>query len=167
VRTFEPTNGPIGQEIRRRAREGPPLSLAEELALFVRDRGEHLEKTVRPALERGAAVVQDRSFYSTIAYQGARAGGPTKEQVVAAHPFPLVRPDVLLVIDIPVERALARVTSRGKADAFEERGFLERVRAIFLALDEAIVRRIDGTKSEDEVARAIWDHVRPLAEQRR
>jgi dTMP kinase len=152
VATFEPTNGPIGSEIRRRAREGPPLTGREELDLFVRDRREHVEKVVRPALARGAAVVQDRSWWSTLAYQSARPGGPTRDEIQAAHAFELPRPDVVLLLDVPVERGLSRVTKRGKADAFEEREYLERVRATFLELakTEPFVK-VDGARSEDEV----------------
>jgi dTMP kinase len=165
VRLAEPTAGPIGREIRRRALEGPPLTPREELDLFLADRRENMQALVKPALERGAVVLQDRSFYSTLAYQCAREGGPSEDDVRAAHAF-VERPDVVLLLDVPVERALERVRSRGRADAFEERRYLERVRARFLALRDPVVRVVDGRAAEDVVAEAVWGIVEPLLRER-
>ena len=164
VRRFEPTDGPIGREIRRRAREGPPLTPREELDLFVADRREHVAEHVGPALARGAVVLQDRSFYSSAAYQGARPGlGLRPDEIVAMHAW-CPRPDLVLVLDLPPADGLERVARRGRGDAFEERSLQEAVRAAFLALavDDPRLRVVDARGPADEVAAAIWDHVAPL-----
>jgi len=72
----------------------------------------------------------------------------------------------VLLFDLPVERGLARVTRRGAEDAFEQRELQERVRANFLTLAAAdpAFRRVDAGPAPDDVAAAVWDHVRPLLE---
>src|SRR4051812_1992705 len=71
----EPTRGPWGAQLRRSMIEGR-LSLEEELDLFLKDRAEHVETVIRPALQRGDVVVLDRYYFSTAAYQGARGADP-------------------------------------------------------------------------------------------
>jgi dTMP kinase len=164
VRLVEPTHGPIGSEIRRRAREGPPLTAREELDLFIADRRENVDRNVRPSLARGAVVLQDRSYYSTAAYQAARPElGLTPEQVIAGHETWAERPDLVLVLDLPVHGGLERVRRRGPGDAFEEVGRQEAVRRTFLALaarDPRLVV-IDASPGEAQVAEAVWSAVGP------
>src|SRR5581483_4223223 len=155
VRLVEPTSGPIGQEIRRRAKDGPPLAPQEELALFLEDRRANVRENVLPALARKAAIVQDRSFLSTVAYQGARpALAKTPGDLLALHEA-MPKPDAILLLDLDVDQGLARVARRGKGDAFEERTYLERVLANFRALTGEVggtrVVRIDAARSPDEV----------------
>lgn len=163
----EPTDGPCGAEIRRRAREGPPLPPQEELDLFLQDRRENVAERVLPALAAGKAVLQDRYFYSTAAYQAARPElGLSPAEVVSLHAWaPL--PDLVLLLDLPVDEGLRRVVRRGRGDAFEERALQERVRKNFLALAarDPRFRRIDAGRPEEEVAAAVWDAVRPLLEE--
>lgn len=172
VRRFaEPTQGRFGSEIRRRAREGPPLEPREELDLFLKDRAEHVAANVRPALERREAIVQDRSFLSTVAYQGARAAlGETVASLIALHDS-MPKPDLVLLLDLSVDAGLSRVSGRGKADAFEDAGFLARVLDNFRTLVGRVagttVRSVDAARSPDEVEREVWSHVRPLLEERR
>jgi dTMP kinase len=167
VRRFaEPTQGKYGQEIRRRAREGPPLAPREELDLFLKDRAEHVAQNVTPALERREAIVQDRSFLSTVAYQGAREGlGLEVEGLIALHDA-MPKPDVVVLLDLPVAAGLARVQSRGKSDAFEDAAFLERVLENFRRLVGRVagthVRRVDAAREPDVVERAVWSEVEPL-----
>lgn len=164
VRLLEPTHGPVGAEIRRRAREGPPFGPREELELFLRDRRENVEQNIRPALARGDVVLQDRYYHSTAAYQAARpALGLTPGDVVALHDW-APRPDRVLLLDLPVERGLARVARRGPGDAFEERTLQEAVRRNFLALAAAdpTIAVIDAARPEAEVEAAVWAQVAPL-----
>jgi dTMP kinase len=93
VETKEPTDGPLGQEIRRLARVGRDTVTPEaELELFLRDRAQHVAELVLPALARHAVVLQDRSYYSTVAYQGGprpagrRAGGALAGRGAPAAP---------------------------------------------------------------------------------
>jgi len=170
VRLVEPTNGPIGQEIRRRAREGPPLAPEEELRLFIEDRKGNVRDNVLPALARNAAIVQDRSFLSTVAYQGARPElARSREALLGLHDA-MPKPDLVLLLDLDVETGLARVAKRGKGDAFEERTYLGRVLENFRALvgetGGTRVAKVDAARSQDEVARSIWEIVEPLLEER-
>jgi len=170
VRLVEPTSGPIGQEIRRRAREGPPMAPEEELRLFLEDRRSNVRENVLPALERKAAIVQDRSFLSTVAYQGARpALAKSPLDLIALHEA-MPKPDAILLLDLDVETGLARVARRGKGDAFEERTYLERVLANFRSLVGDVggtrVRKIDAARSPEDVAASVWSVVEPLLRER-
>jgi dTMP kinase len=165
-RLVEPTHGPIGEEIRRRAREGPPLAPKEELDLFLRDRRENVRENLLPALARGEVVIQDRSFLSTVAYQGARPDlGLTPSELLELH-RDLPWPRVVLLLDVSVERALDRIALRGVPDAFEQRAYLERVLEIFRDLGGAEagldVRLIDAARAPDLVEADVWAAVAPL-----
>jgi dTMP kinase len=70
VASKEPTDGAWGRRLRESAQSGR-LSLEEELELFLKDRAEHVEQLIRPALEAGKVVILDRYYLSTAAYQGA------------------------------------------------------------------------------------------------
>lgn len=158
--TKEPTDGPLGRRIRELARTGRHGVTAEEEAdLFHEDRRIHVQEIVRPALARGEVVIQDRSFYSTVAYQGERGLDP--EQLWARSLQIAPRPDVLLVVDLPAEVALERIRrSRTGADDFEGLESLRRIRATFLAFPEA--RVLDGTLPEAALlasAQAVVDPV--------
>ena len=72
VLSREPTDGPWGRKLRDSASTGR-LEPAEELEYFLRDRREHVEKLIRPALAEGKVVILDRYYFSTMAYLGARA----------------------------------------------------------------------------------------------
>src|SRR5689334_18751024 len=77
ITSREPTDGPHGRALRESARSGR-LALQDELDLFLKDRREHVETLIRPALERGDVVILDRYYFSTAAYQGARGLDPAE-----------------------------------------------------------------------------------------
>ncbi len=149
VVTAEPTDGPHGRRIRELTRSGRRAEMTpeEELALFCDDRAEHVANLVRPALDRGEVVIQDRSYFSTVAYQGGR--GISRARILEVSEQIAPKPDHLLVVDVPIEVALQRihVTRKGPADDFEKRSSLERAREVFLSFAEAVV--LDGTKSPE------------------
>lgn len=150
----EPTDGPWGTLLRSSANTGR-LSPKEELETFLKDRQQHVEEKIAPALAAGHVVILDRYYFSTMAYQGARGFDSRKirEDNEAFAPVP----DRLLILDLDVDAALSRIGSRGDtANEFEQRGNLERCRAIFLSLrDEPFARLIDANRSADEVAASI------------
>jgi dTMP kinase len=170
VRTREPGGSPHAEELREAilsgfgARFGPE----GEALLFAAARIDHLDKTIVPALERGAWVVCDRFADSTRAYQGVAGKLPPgfiaqlEEVTVGAN-----RPDLTLVLDVPAQAGLERAaTRRGSeaADRFEAEGlaFHETLRRAFLDIAAAEPQRcavIDATRSEDEVGAAIWSVV--------
>ena len=158
VETKEPTDGPIGQAIRALARTGrAAVTPEDELQLFLDDRAEHVRAVVRPALARGAVVLQDRSYFSTIAYQAERGLDPAMIRARCEAIAP--RPDVLFVLDLPVDDALARITRRGAADDFEHRAVLERLRAVFAGFTEAT--RLDATQPAEALADEAWRSLAP------
>lgn len=151
VTTREPTDGPFGRRIRALAQAGrrSEVSPEEELELFQKDRAEHVRGLVLPALARGEVVIQDRSYFSTVAYQSERGLDP--EALLAAGEAIAPRPDLLLVVDVPAEVAVARIRgSRGGAtDDFETLEALRRVRQVFLGFAGAVV--LDGTLPPEQV----------------
>ena len=112
VLTREPGGSPGAEEIRRLLVDGRAdrWSAETELLLFTAARRDHLERTVRPALDRGAWVVTDRFADSTRVYQGATRGD-LRDRVDALHRLMIgVEPDRTLVIDLDPAEALARTT---------------------------------------------------------
>jgi dTMP kinase len=155
VETREPTDGPWGRRIREMARSGERVAAETELEWFFEDRREHMREVVEPALAAGRIVLSDRSYLSTVAYQGARGLDPA--EILTESEAAFVRPDLVLLFTIPAKEGLARVHARGgeAEPAFENLGFLERVEAIFESLDVAGLVRIDARRSEDAIARDV------------
>ena len=85
VLTREPTEGVYGQKIRALYQNRSAVSASEELELFIKDRREHIESVIKPALEAGNVVLCDRYFLSTAAYQGGAGCDP--ETIFARHRF--------------------------------------------------------------------------------
>jgi dTMP kinase len=158
--TREPTEGPAGQRIRAMARSGEAVSAEQELAWFVEDRHAHVDGVVQPALDAGEIVVCDRYTLSTVAYQGARGLDAAALLVESEATFPI--PDLALLLEIDPERALARVRARGGASepVFEHLDRLERVAAIYRALDRPYIERVDADRPETEIASEIAAIVR-------
>ena len=156
VLSREPTDGPWGRRIRESATSGR-MTAGEELQAFIHDRTEHLETLVMPALNAGRIVVLDRYFYSTIAYQGTRAGGdPAAVRKLMESLFPT--PDLVLWFDLDPEKALARITaSRGEIpNEFEREEGLQRARDVFRSLHGDHFRRVDASDSEEKIFDNVW-----------
>jgi dTMP kinase len=161
VATAEPTDGAYGRRIRAMAHgEAPEVAAEEELRWFLEDRREHVTRVVAPALAAGRHVLTDRYFLSTVAYQGARGLDPERILAQSEAEFPL--PDLVLLLEIPLELALSRVHARGGrlAGAFEARERLERVARIFHSLERPYIIRIQAAGGPDAVAAAIASAVR-------
>jgi len=161
----EPTQGKWGRMVRDSGITGR-LSPQEELDLFHRDRAEHVASLIAPALARGEAVILDRYYFSTMAYQGARGFAPAILRGLNEAFAPA--PDLLFLFDLEVDQALARVGARGTTTEFEQRDALARCREIFLSLaDESFARLIDATRSPEqlhlEVLAAVDQHFPGLA----
>src|SRR5262245_64760544 len=117
------------------ARSGTLLPPEEELRWFVEDRRAHVRETLEPALAVGRVVVTDRYFLSSVAYQGARGLDWRRILAESEAEFPL--PDLALILEVDAREGLTRVRGRGNAieGVFERKDYLERVAAIFAALD--------------------------------
>ncbi len=151
VASREPTDGAWGRQLRQSAQEGR-LSLAEELELFLRDRAEHVEGLIRPALAAGKLVILDRYYFSTAAYQGARGADPA--EILAENERFAPAPDLVLLLDCDPAQTLGRVRGRGDVpDAFERAEALAEARRIFLSLRRPGIVRIDAGQPPETVAR--------------
>lgn len=167
VCTREPGGSEGAESLRQLLLEGAAdrWSALSETLLMYAARRDHLEKTIRPALARGAWVISDRFLDSTRAYQGAGGGAP--EPLIAAlerHVVGEDLPDLTLVLDLPVETGLQRAAGRTALDRIEARddGFHQRLRTAFLQIAAADPQRcfvIDAAPGPDEVAAAIWGAV--------
>src|SRR5687768_6421771 len=108
----EPGGTPLGDEIRRLLLDpGSDIAPRAEALLFMASRAQLMERSVVPALARGDVVLLDRFFLSTYAYQVAGRGLP-HEQISAANRLATsdVRPDLTVLLSLPVEQGLARAT---------------------------------------------------------
>jgi dTMP kinase len=163
VATREPGGTEEAEAIRALLVGGAPGRwdpLAETL-LHYAARAQHVARLVRPALERGAAVLSDRFADSTMAYQGFGQGVP-RGTIRAIHAASLGRfaPDLTLILDLPVETGLARAAGRQATNRYErfDAGFHARVRAGFLAIAREEPGRcvvIDASRPPDAVWAAI------------
>jgi dTMP kinase len=143
----EPTNGKWGTKLRNSAKEGR-LSPELELEYFLNDRKEHVEEVIAPSLRKGAIVILDRYYFSTMAYQGARGFDP--EAIRRDNEAFAPVPDYLFILDLDVDKALERIRARGdKANHFEKTAALEKSRDIFMKLaDEPFVHVLDANLDE-------------------
>lgn len=142
VTTKEPTDGHWGTRLRESATTGR-LSPEEELALFIRDRREHVDTFLRPALERGDIVLVDRYYFSTAAYQGAR--GADVESVLDQNETFAPQPDLLVLLDVAPEVGRARIRERGDvANLFESLDGLLAAAAIFRSIERPYLLLLDG-----------------------
>lgn len=171
VLTREPGGSPGAEAIRKLLVEGAASRWdgITEALLHTAARRDHLVKTVWPALEAGKVVISDRFVDSTVAYQGYGHG---IDQAVlgalyrtAAGDF---RPNLTVIIDVPLDVGLKRAACRGGAeDRYEsmDRSFHERLRQGFLSLaaaDPARCKIIDGTRGSDQVHADVMAAVAPL-----
>ncbi len=133
-----------GKKIRSLAQDRDAIAIQEELDLFLQDRRWDVETNILPALRAGTAVVMDRYYYSNACYQGAR--GLDKEAILRTNRGFAPEPDIVFIIDVDVERALARISlaRQGVAKLFEKKEFLEKVRRNYLSLRGANLVVIDG-----------------------
>ena len=167
VCTREPGGSEGAEALRRLVLEGGAdrWSALSETLLMYAARRDHLEKTIRPALERGAWVISDRFLDSTPAYQGAGGGAP--EALIAAlerHVVGDERPELTLILDLPIEVGLQRAAARTAYDRIEARGdaFHQRLRTAFLQIAAKEPERcfvIDASPPPEEVSAAIWGAV--------
>lgn len=154
VQTCEPTDGPVGRIIRDVLRGDQRAPTVETLPwLFAADRADHLSRRVEPALKRGAYVVSDRYYHSSLAYQSLTL---PLDQVAALNAFR--SPHITFFIDVPVDVCLERISKRGgELEIYEKRDKLERIAEAYEKVMTLVrsrgetVIRIDGTQSAKDV----------------
>ncbi|MGC0222688.1 dTMP kinase [Pseudooceanicola nitratireducens] len=170
VLTREPGGSPGAEEIRALVLQGDPdrWSARTEILLFTAARRDHLERTIQPALDRGAVVICDRFADSTRMYQGLSRGN-LRTMVDKLHRLMIgIEPDITLLIDMDPEVGLARAKGRqGTEERFEDFGadLQRKMRAGFLNLADEYADRfrvIDGARSPDQVAADVLDVAREV-----
>jgi dTMP kinase len=173
VLTHEPGGTPLGEEIRRIVLHmrgmSDDLDPRADALLYAAGRAQHVARVIRPALDRGEWVVCARYTDSSLAYQGAGYGNDMAElrRLQDFATFGL-RPDVTLLLDVPVEIGLERTRRRTEWNRFEDTeqvAFFDQVRAAYLRLAEEEPERIaviDGSSTVADADAAIREVVGPL-----
>ena len=135
--TREPGGTPLAEQIRSLLLTSHDESLNDdaELLLVFAARAQHLSQLIKPALENGFWVLSDRFTDATYAYQGGGRG--LSMQMIADLENAVqgeLRPDLTLLLDVPVKVGLARAGQRGELDRFEreKQAFFEKVRETYL-----------------------------------
>lgn len=160
TRTREPGGAPGAEMLRELLLAGEvTFSPAAETLLHFAARAEHVERTIRPALEAGRWVVCDRFFDSTMAYQGYGLGADRAMIATLSRLVGLV-PDVTFVLDVSPAVAASRLARRGGGDRYQamDAAFHACVAAGFREIARAEPQRcvlIDADAEEDEVHAAI------------
>ncbi len=146
----------------------PSLDPMAETLLFLSARAQLVADVIAPALAEGAVIVCDRFADSTRAYQAFGRGMELKviDQLNAAVTQG-IRPDLTVLLDLPVREGLTRTGESGQADRFgqEDEAFHERVRRGYLTLAAREPERwlvVDATQPPDVVTEEIWRRVEPL-----
>ena len=170
VQSREPGGTDLGLELREIVlhRRGFIAPRAEAL-LYAADRAHNIATVVRPALERGDVVIQDRYLDSSVAYQGAgRVLEANEVRDLSLWATEGLLPDLTVVLDLDPAVGRERLTeSRTRYDRLEaeEADFHERVRAAYLGLAEAEPERflvLDATLPVEQLQQSIRDRVSHL-----
>jgi dTMP kinase len=151
----EPTQGTYGQLIRNSA-IGGRLSIEEEIDILLKDRREHVEQVIRPALNEEKVVILDRYYFSNAAYQGAHGADP--EIILSRNEAFAPPPDLLVILDLSPRIGLQRIRERGdEPNKFETVDSLERARAIFNRINRPYKVTINGEDSIDNIRASVID----------
>ncbi|MFZ9105336.1 MAG: dTMP kinase [Pontimonas sp.] len=170
VVTREPGGTDIGVELRNIVLHHRGfLAPRAEALLYAADRAHHIHTVVRPALERGDVVVQDRYFDSSVAYQGAgRVLSEEEVRDLSLWATEHLMPQLTVVLDIPADIARERRDSDNRVfDRLEAEAddFHERVRQAYHRLADAEPERflmIDGQRPVDDIHAEVVSRVSAL-----
>jgi dTMP kinase len=166
--TFEPGDTPLGVDLRRWVLDAAtPMTPITEALLMLSDRSHHVRTLIEPTLETGRAVVSDRYFASTLAYQGY-GRGVDLARLEAATELAIgdCLPDLTVLIDTPLDVAIER-RAPDVRDRFEsaDLDFHQRVRDGYLAIADKWGAKwcvIDGSRSEADVASLVDERLASL-----
>ena len=165
INTREPGGTPLAEEIRQvrlSNRDEKVCSKAELLMMFA-GRAQHIDQVIEPQLAQGNWVLCDRFTDATYAYQGAgREMGDDLIQSLETMVQGDMRPDLTLVLDVPVELGLERAGKRSEPDRFEleKTDFFNRVRQAYLSMATNNPQRykiIDASQTLEHVQLQIAD----------
>ncbi|MDE2681920.1 MAG: dTMP kinase [Verrucomicrobiota bacterium] len=159
----EPGGTESGEQIRKLLKHGPKNLTAEaELLLMNASRAQLVREVIRPALAAGKVVLCDRFYDSTTVYQGAGRGlDATRVQSIIDFAVGETRPDLTILMQIPIKISEKRRANRRGTDRFESanREFFQRIEAGYAALaqsDPDRIRAIDADRPINTVQADIW-----------
>lgn len=157
--TAEPTDGPIGREIRRYLSSHTPLPSEALQILFTADRALHLAETIEPALAEGIIVISDRYISSTLAY--GEAAGVDAEWLHNLNKN-FIQPTATLYLLPPLTTCLERLAKRKVRDALESTPFQKRVYAMYerLAREDICGTVLDTSGLKEDVLQQIYQAIR-------
>jgi dTMP kinase len=152
VYTTEPSRGDLGTFIRSTVLQGKKrVPRVVEALLFALDRVEHLEKDVKPALEKGKIVISDRCVYSSLAYQGAAELDIDWIEEINRLALPA---DLAIYIDVPPEVVVKRI--RRKKSVMERLETQQKVQKVYMRyVENGKLVPVDGDKRKAEVTQSI------------
>lgn len=161
--TREPGGTPVAERIREvlLSQHEELMHADAELLLMFAARAQHLNRLIQPALAEGRVVISDRFTDATYAYQGGGRGmDPQRIATLENWVQGELRPDLVVLFDVPVEVGMARARTRGELDRFEQehQQFFEAVRQTYLqraAADPLRYRVIDAGGDLDQVRQAL------------
>jgi dTMP kinase len=156
--TREPGGTPLGEQLRQiLLNRNSQVSLRAETLLMFAARQQHLEDVILPNLARGIHVVSDRFTDATFAYQGGGRGLPdTQITVLEQWVQNGSKPDLTILLDVPLNVSLARIEGSREKDRFEQEqaDFFQRVRNAYLrraAAQPARYAVINSNREKPEV----------------
>ena len=164
VLTREPTGSPIGKFLRE-ALAGDRSLAGETIALlFAADRCQHILDVVIPKMDSGNWVISDRYYLSNFAYQGS---ANNMDRLIAYNTLAMNRcvPDIVFFLDVSPEECMNRLSaSRSEFEIYENLSQLREIRENYLRVFENLKDReniviIDGSHSEETVAKIVWSHL--------
>jgi len=162
----EPGGTPLGESIRKELKSNPNLDPVTQLFLFSACRTELIKDVINPNLEEGHIVICDRYIFSTIAYQGHAEGLNIAyiENMIELSTGGLT-PDIVIFIDTPVE--IAKKRRENETNDYYDRKDIDyyvRTREGYITMASSSVNWVthDGSKEPDELAKSIWEQIKPL-----
>lgn len=159
-KVFEPSRGEHGQALRKYIAENPDWSKRDnwhEARLFHADRMQLAKERIWPAMAAGKMVLSDRSYLSSVAYQGARGILPVDDILTLNCDAP--KADVVILFDLDVDTALGRIDLRSERDGFENKEYLKKVRRLYLGTRPKNTVMLDGSLPIDELAKQVMQTI--------
>jgi dTMP kinase len=164
VATREPGGTELGEQIRDLVLHGGDVTPWAEALLYAASRAQHVEEVIRPALERGAAVVCDRYVDSSVAYQGvARGLGLDRVLELNLDAVGGLLPDRTFLLLIEPGEMPTRLSGQHDRLEREDGDFHAKVDAAYRELASRFPDRIvslDGTRPADELAEEVYGALR-------
>lgn len=161
----EPGSTPFAQELRKLIKHGPPRTPKANVLAFNAARAETVEE-VSQILDTGRWVIADRSYLSTIVYQG-HGEGQDLNQIRAVCDFAteLQKPDLIIVLNLEREEVKARISARGESDYFEDMDsqFHDTVNTAYLTEAERLnLPVVDAAGTPEDVTARLWEQIQNM-----